>query len=173
MESIQLPGRCYWLLKNRLLAGSYPYNPGSDEPEDFLRRLLAAGISAFIDLTEEDELTHYQPLLAKLTDKPLFYRRFEIQDYSVTDLATMRSIVDCINEQLANERCVYLHCRGGVGRTGTVAACWLCSGGMDGEQALIELAKLFSASNAAKFTRSPETDEQRQMVISYSAALRE
>lgn len=173
MQHIQLPGRCYWIVKDRLLAGNYPYNPGIDEPEEFLRLLLAAGVSAFIDLTEEDELPHYQSVLTSLTDKPVFYRRFEIRDYSVTDLATMRQIVNCIDELLAAGKCVYLHCRGGIGRTGTVAACWLCGQGMTGGDALCELTKLFSASNAARFTRSPETDEQRQLVLNYSAALRE
>ena len=39
------------------------------------------------------------------------------------------------NAAAAGER-VYLHCRAGIGRTGTVAACWLVQHGLDADQAL-------------------------------------
>lgn len=155
------------------MAGGYPYNPGIDEPDDFLKRLLASGITAFVDLTEEDELTHYKSLLPGLTSRNISYQRFEIQDYSVPDLALMQKIVKHINDLLEAGQRVYLHCRGGIGRTGTVIGCWLCSRGMSGNDALNELGKLFSASNAAKYTRSPETDEQRQLILNYTDLLRE
>ncbi|HNX74278.1 MAG TPA: dual specificity protein phosphatase family protein [Candidatus Rifleibacterium sp.] len=173
MQKIHLPGRCYWVIENRFLAGNYPYNPGIDEPEEFLRVLLANGINAFVDLTEEDELPHYQPVLTRLTHNATQYRRFAIQDFSTPDQGCMRQAVNCINELLDAGNCVYLHCRGGIGRTGTVVGCWLRSQGMTGEQALHEVSRLFSASNAARFTRSPETDEQRQLVLSYDHFLRE
>lgn len=168
-----MPGRCWWILEKRLLAGGYPYNPGIDDSEFFLRQLLANGINAFIDLTEEDELTHYQPLLKKLTNRDVLYRRFEIQDFSVPSLETMQTIVDYLNNLLAEGKNVYLHCRGGIGRTGTVAGCWLRNRGMSGEQALAEVAKCFAQSNASRYTQSPETDEQRQMVLNYEFVLRE
>lgn len=168
MHKIQLPGRCWWIVQDRFLAGGYPYNPGIDDADDFLRRLLATGIDTFVDLTEEDELTHYQPIIKNITDKNTGYRRFEIRDYSIPDLATMQAIVQHLNDLLAAGHKIYLHCRGGVGRTGTVVGCWLCSQGKSGEEALAEVARLFAASNAARFMRSPETDEQRQFVLSYA-----
>ena len=172
MQKIQLPGRCYWVVENRFLAGNYPYNPGIDEPEEFLEALLANGVNAFVDLTEEDELPHYQGILTRLTHKETRYHRFEIPDFSIPAPGGMRQIVNCINELLDAGNCVYLHCRGGIGRTGTVVGCWLRSQGMSGAQALQEISRLFSASNAARFTRSPETDEQRQLVLSYEHCAR-
>ncbi|NLF95454.1 MAG: hypothetical protein GX569_01875 [Candidatus Riflebacteria bacterium] len=165
-----LPGRCYWVVSDRFLAGSFPYNPGIDNPHDFMRSLLDNGIDAFIDLTEEDELVHYQPVLAELTAKALIYRRFPIVDYSVPTLSEMQQLVAHINQLLEEGRNIYLHCRGGIGRTGTVVGCWLRSQGHGGESALAELANLFSASNAARFSRSPETDEQREFVKSFVSA---
>jgi protein-tyrosine phosphatase len=166
-----LPGRCYWVIADRFLAGSFPYNPGSDSPLDFLHSLLDNGIDAFIDLTEEDELVHYQPVLSGLTGKDISYQRFPIVDYSVPDLAEMQQLVANINRLLAAGRCLYLHCRGGIGRTGTVVGCWLRSRGHDGEEALAELARVFSTSNAARFSRSPETEEQREFVKNFVSAV--
>ncbi|EKD82391.1 MAG: dual specificity protein phosphatase, partial [uncultured bacterium] len=59
---------------------------------------------------------------------------------------------------------------GGIGRTGTVVGCWLRSQGFSGDAALVELARLFSVSNAARFSRSPETDEQRDFVKNFVSA---
>jgi len=173
MTEQTLPGRCWWVVDGRLLAGGYPYNPGIDDSESFLRQLLASGIDAFVDLTEEDELTHYQQLLPKLSYRELLYRRFEIQDYSVPSIATMHAIVAHLNTLLDAGKTVYLHCRGGIGRSGTVAGCWLRSQGLTGEEALSEVARRFAKSNAARYTQSPETDEQRQMVTDYEFVLRE
>ncbi len=172
MQKIQLPGRCYWVVPEKFLAGNYPYNPGIDEPEEFLRVLLAAGIDAFVDLTEEDELPHYQPILPRITERDIIYRRFEIQDFSAPGLEATHQIISCLNALLSENRHIYLHCRGGIGRTGTVVGCWLCSQGLSGTEALAELARLFSASNAARYTRSPETDEQIRLVLDYASSCR-
>ncbi|MDD2999190.1 MAG: hypothetical protein PHV05_09035 [Candidatus Riflebacteria bacterium] len=168
-----LPGRCYWVIEGVFLAGNYPYNPGIDEPEEFLKQLLSIGINTFIDLTEEDKLTHYQPVLVKLSHGEIFYRRFEIMDYSVPTLEQMQKVIAEINLSLKKGRRVYLHCRGGIGRTGTTVGCWLRDQGLSGQEALDKTALLFSASNAARYTQSPETEEQKQMVINYQLELRE
>ncbi len=162
-----LPGRCYWVKENEILAGGYPYNPGIDNSDTLLKTLLRLGFTAFLDLTEEDELTHYLPVLKTLTDSPLFYRRFAIVDYSAPEEGLMPQIIEFINGQLQAERKLYIHCRGGIGRTGTVVACWLKSQGLDSERALQKLSELFSASNASRFCRSPEADEQIEFVRNF------
>ncbi len=165
-----LPGRCYWVISDRFLAGGFPYNPGIDNPHDFLHSLLDNGIDTFVDLTEEDELVHYQPVLAGLTNKDVEYYRFPIVDYSIPSQTEMQHLTESINQLLERGRRIYLHCRGGIGRTGTTVGCWLRTRGYDGEAALEELARLFSASNAARFSRSPETEEQRNFVRDFLSA---
>lgn len=150
--------KCYWLVENRIFAGPYPYNPGGRQPLLFLENLFELGIDSFIDLTEEDELTHYSRLLE--THLKINYARFAIEDYSVPSTDQMRQILDHINSELEQGRKIYLHCFGGVGRTGTVAGCYLAENGFSGEAAIVELQKKFAVSTNSKWNKSPETDAQ-------------
>ncbi len=43
---------CYWVAPGKLLAGEYPRNLDDESSPDKIARLIDAGISAFIDLTE-------------------------------------------------------------------------------------------------------------------------
>lgn len=160
--------KCYWLEKNKILAGPYPYNPGADEPRIMLRRLLDLGIDSFIDLTEEDELAHYDKILNQASAKTCIYRRFGIEDFSVPSLQLMREIQNHIAQQLASGRKIFIHCFGGIGRTGTVAGCYLVEKGMSGRAALEKLAELFKASSSSDWAVAPESDEQRNFVLNWS-----
>ena len=76
----------------------------------------------------------------------------------------MSSILDAIDAALGNGKTIYLHCLGGVGRTGTVVGCWLVRHGHTGDAALDRIAELFGASGLATkhHHSSPETREQRE-----------
>jgi ADP-ribosylglycohydrolase len=79
----------------------------------------------------------------------------------------MRRILDAIDSALDTGQTVYVHCWGGVGRTGTVIGCWLVRHGRSGQAALREVATLYSAMSEAKrrrHPRSPETESQRRMI---------
>lgn len=161
--------KCYWLVEDQIFAGPYPFNPGHAQPLLFLHGLLGLGLDSFIDLTEEDELTHYQKHLAGLSDRPVNYRRFAIEDFSAPSPALMREIQNYIADELLAGRRIYLHCFGGIGRTGTVAACCLIEKGMTSRQALEELQKKFSFSASSKWATTPETEEQISFVKNWRA----
>jgi len=75
----------------------------------------------------------------------------------------MVRILDMIDAELAEGRTVYVHCFGGIGRTGTVVGCHLVRHGKSGREALDEIEYLRRDTPAA-WQRSPETETQRQMV---------
>ncbi len=149
----------YWLIAGRLLAGEYPGARDPIQARAKIAAFLDAGITTFVDLTEAHELAPYQPLLPR-TD--IEYHRFPIRDLSVPgDARHMNEILDAIDVALAARRNVYVHCWGGIGRTGTVVACWLQLHGRSPDEALRELAHFWlNMAKRHRQPRSPETDEQ-------------
>jgi protein-tyrosine phosphatase len=71
----------------------------------------------------------------------------------------MRTIIDAIG---ANRTGVtYVHCWGGVGRTGTVAGCLLVEAGFTSEEAIAILARKWVVmEKRGRHPRTPETREQ-------------
>ena len=160
-------GNTYWVQPG-LLAGEYPGAPSGDAATAKLRRYLDVGVDCFIDLTEAGELEPYEDRLyaeATTRGKEVEYRRLPIRDVSVPHSSDkMRQILDAIETVLCEKRIVYVHCWGGVGRTGTVIGCHLVRQGHVGDAALTRLHELFATMDKAAFRRSPETEEQEQWV---------
>jgi protein-tyrosine phosphatase len=159
----------------RLVAGEYPGSPPSNPTsalEAKLAGLLGAGVTAFVDLTESHELDPYAPALLALAAErraEVLHERMSIVDMNVCGPDFMRAVLDRIDGLLAEGHTIYVHCWGGVGRTGMVVGCWLVRQGMTGEAALAEVARLFGTMSPEKVRRhrawgSPQTREQREVV---------
>jgi len=160
----------YWVVPGRLLAGEHPAGrvelpEGAGQAR--VMAIVAAGISCFIDLTEEGECVAYQRYLPP----SVTYLRRAIRDQQLPRRAAqMRRIQDEIAAALAAGRNVYVHCRAGIGRTGTVAGCFLVEQGRDGESALSELNTLWSeqCARAATWPVIPQTLSQANYIREWS-----
>src|SRR5262245_40009678 len=164
----------YWVEPGRLLAGEYPANPSRADSMHRLHLLLAAGVSYFLDLTEPDELSAYDSLLpAKAQVKNgggvITYVRKPIRDHSVPmQPAMMEEILAHLERALDARHCVYVHCRAGIGRTGTVVGCYLIRNGMRPLDALAYLNELWRANQQSKlWPHIPETEEQRTYILDW------
>ena len=154
-----IPGS-YWVEPGRLCAGEYPSSSNPGATAEKLRRIRDAGIDSFVDLTEEGEygLAPYAEQLEGLE-----YVRLSIPDFTVPSPERMREILDTIAEALDRGRTVYVHCYGGIGRTGTVVACHLIGRGATAREALDSIAD-WRRETPDAYRKSPETDEQRRFV---------
>ncbi len=163
----------YWVQRGALLAGEYPGALTDKETLQKLAALLDAGVTLFVDLTEQDEygLRPYFLLaqqIAATRGQTLAHHRRSIPDMGVTTPAQLTAILDEIDAALAQGQVVYVHCYGGIGRTGTVIGCWLVRHGQTGEQALATIAER-RRNIPDGWRRSPETEAQIRMVLTWPA----
>lgn len=172
-DSSPIPGGpfpdSYWVLPGRLLAGEYPADSGEPATRRKLDALLRAGITSFVDLTRPGELPPYDGWLREeATDYGLTVEhvRFAIPDFGTPDAALMNAILDHIDARLSAGQAVYVHCRGGIGRTGSTVGCFLARRGLPTGQRLTELARLRAACPSAIWP-SPETPDQRDFVLGW------
>ncbi len=91
------------------------------------------------------------------------FHRLPIRDASIPDdLAAVTDLVSRIAGWAAAGENVVIHCKGGLGRAGTVGGCVLRQSGRDGSAALNDLAD-------ARGANCPETSAQRRFVESFVA----
>ncbi len=167
----------YWIPGGQVLAGEYPRTYDEAGSTERLHALLASGLRSFVDLTETTEgLLPYEQLLVSLADEmelDVRYTRLPVQDVSVPTVEVMRTILSHIRAEVAVGRPVYVHCLGGVGRTGTVVGCLLVEHGASGDEALAMVSSLFETMSPEKVHRhrhdgSPQTEQQRQFVRAWN-----
>jgi hypothetical protein len=161
--------QCYWVESNRFLAGEYPGDKEDLQMKEKIGKLLDFGVNYFLDLTEPIELIPYERTLKKEAERrglPVTYRRLPIQDISVPKSRDeMLKILDTLEKALIEDRLVYLHCWGGVGRTGTVVGCYLVRYGLSGDEALRQIDSWWqTVAKSKRIKRSPETSEQMDYV---------
>ncbi|MGL4650411.1 MAG: protein-tyrosine phosphatase family protein [Caldilineaceae bacterium] len=159
----------YWVEPGKLLAGEYPGALDEAAARAKVRKYLGAGVTYFLDLTEEGELEPYDWLLAEeAVELGLHagYERWPVRDLSTAPIGMTRNVLDRLDALMAAGRVVYVHCWGGVGRTGTMVGCWLVRHGQSGEQALATIESLRALTSKGD-RPSPETLEQRNRVLTW------
>ena len=164
------PGDGYWLWPGRLLAGPYPGAISPAEAREKIDAFLDHGVTYFVDLTEAGEgdppLEPYADLLRERAHSrgiEATHIRLPIVDLDIPSDAVMRVILATIRRALDRDDVVYVHCWGGVGRTGTVVGCLLVEDGIPAAEALERLRELRARTERANRS-SPETPAQRAFV---------
>jgi len=168
------PRGSYWVWPSTLLAGSYPGKYDGAQARVRLETFLDAGIRFFVDLTEPGEVgsqgvvTPYAALLHELANArslDVGYARHQIRDTKTPTTELMQQIIAEVRAGVADRPSVYVHCRGGTGRTGTVVGCLLVEGGVPPNKVIDRIAELRSDLPPTPWTlTSPETDDQIMFV---------
>lgn len=142
----------------RLIAGRHPCAVGPESAPDEVRRLRAAGVTLFVDLTHDGELEPYQSLV----EPPARRVNLPIIDFSIPTREDLVATLDAIDAELEAGGVVYVHCWAGCGRTGVVVASWLVRHGASPQDALRVIAE-------TRGLGCPQTLEQRLLVLDWHA----
>ncbi len=166
--------RSYWVIPGKLLAGAFP---GADHPEKAKKKLsalLSSGIRRVINLMQPDETDYtgygfgnYEELLKDLAEKmnvAVAVSRFPVPDLGIPEREEMKAILDAIDTSFGQEQPIYVHCWGGIGRTGTVVGCFLLRHGLATCENVFDILANLRAADPAAFRPSPETARQREFV---------
>jgi hypothetical protein len=166
----------YWVKLGSVMAGEYPGNSYPHQTESRINRFLSLGVNAFLDLTQEDELDPYEGILKSSSERlgvETYYRRMSIRDMDIpASNQVMVEILNQIDQWVMERRKIYIHCWGGIGRTGTVVGCYLVSHGLQGSAALKHVQLLYSQMSAEKIRHhpeSPQTIPQKAFVRNWDA----
>lgn len=136
-----------WMIENKLAGVSYPRS------EDALALLRQLGVKALLSLSEE------------LVDIDLLKRygfqakHLPVADFTAPTLGQIEQAIVSIEGFLMQDLPVAVHCRAGLGRTGTILACYLVSQGSSARKA-IEQVRM-------KRPGSIETPEQEKAIELY------
>jgi len=166
----------YWVIPSLLLAGEYPGDVDTDIAVLKQKALFRSGIRAVVNLMEEDETNHlgkpfapYLPVLeemAKSQDEKIFWHRYAIRDQGTPTQAWMVQILNTIDDYLNLDIPVYVHCWGGIGRTGTVVGCFLARHNLAGKDGPLNTIA-WLRENIGALVPSPETDAQRKFILKW------
>lgn len=175
--------RSYWVEPRRFLAGLLPGDPNPVKAQTKLSALAGCGVTYVINLMEEDETDHsgalfadYGPMLREVAAElggTIGWTRRAVPDLGVPTVIQMSGTLDLLDAAMLGG-CVYVHCWGGRGRTGTVArspvaGCWLARHGYAAGDAVLGRLQLLTAHNRAAFGNIPETLAQREFVKDWRA----
>jgi len=126
--------------------------PGAAIEEDLRRLRRTCGASALVTLLEREEMSAIglADLLERVSSARIESLWFPIPDGAApSDLASTALLVSRIVERLASGRTVIVHCHGGIGRSGTIAACVLVAAGLTPERALEVVRRARAAAATA------------------------
>lgn len=128
-----------------------------------LDTLRAAGTDVLVCLVEPHELVSLGvPTLGREVERRgMTFVHLPIRDQGVATDEDGHALVRQVLAMLDEGKNVVVHCMGGIGRSGTVAACVLVSSGLTPEQAI-------AAVRRARDPRSVETIAQERFVARWA-----
>jgi protein-tyrosine phosphatase/nicotinamidase-related amidase/aminoglycoside phosphotransferase (APT) family kinase protein len=130
-----------------------------------LAQLRADGVTRLLCLLTDSELgwAGVPDLGPRAQAAGLTYRRLPVPDQGAPDVSDAIDLVRWCREGTEQGESVVVTCMGGLGRSGTVAACFLVAGGMSAEAAI-------AAVRTARGPRALETITQEDFVVMFASA---
>ncbi len=164
--------RYFTVIHPRLWGGEHPCPGGAASTHAArLTALLDAGVTTFVDLTEhgrENGVASYaRQLRGRRRGLSVAYFNFPMPDAQAPRCrAQVEQVLDVVDAALENRETVYLHCRSGIGRTGTMLALRLVRHGYAPTDALRHIEAAWRRDGRSLvWPRCPQTEGQRRYIM--------
>ena len=156
-------------VSGNVLAGEHPlFGIYKSSIRGNIPALWEFGITVFLDLTQSYEVPEYASFLPSDVQRI----SFPIRNCDVP--SSVESVMDLFRrlEQLMHEQPrakLYIHCHGGVGRTGIIVACYyIYFEHLSFEEALDKMGRQYAQAPRSKFMNAPETKRQIEYVKEFA-----
>lgn len=141
-----------WIIEGEIAGMAKPASSVSDF--EFLRE---KGFEAIVSLSEI-------PLSEELIEKFGFtVKHIPIRDFEAPTLEQIEDFVTFAEKARGEGKKLIVHCDAGIGRTGTILACYLVSKGYNADRAIKEVR--------IKRPGSIETSEQEEVILKFARNL--
>lgn len=140
--------------------GMMPKPKGGSELNQEIQILKDQQVDCVICLIEHSEMKELGLLQeeALCKESNIDFIHFPIKDFNLPEQKAYFSLLDSINDRLQKNQKIVIHCRAGIGRTGTVTAGVLLKNKIHTED-------VFEYLSEVRTCEVPDTEEQRDWVL--------
>jgi protein-tyrosine phosphatase len=156
---------CYWPVDD-LLIGPNPICPDSNQTQNRFKALRRVGVRCVISLLSREELFCSREEENEEWLDSFDHHVFPILNGGTPTKPMMALILDLMEQRILRNELILVHCWGGRGRAGLVAACFVARRGIaTGQRALNLIAR--KRFEVGLFTPTPETQIQEEFARSW------